>query len=423
MNTPKIILRNGLAFVLLWSTVSYAQAPSVMFVIDGSGSMWGKADGDSKIEIAKQVMSDMITKLSTDIRMGLMAYGHNRKDDCGDIEILAPVGSDRTAAVNALRGVIPKGKTPLADAVRLAAEQFRQQEGSASVVLVSDGKETCGGDPCAVAREATGTGVDLHIHVVGFDVTPEETEQLECIAKQGKGKYFAADNAAQLVTALAEVEKEVVAPPPPPEPEPQPEPEPIQELLFEDHFDRDELGEMWEIRDPDADRFAMMNGKVLIVPTHPLKNVLVLRKPFSGDFIATVAVTMPLMQSNWASLNYEFDKENSLRAHFYAGGNYTKLCFTKKVSGGEKELCNYGETLGGRDISQPLSNPEDWYLQIERSGINYTARISADGETWTEIGRHVLLKKGDGWFAFQAGSGGGQENTAEFDDFVVNRPR
>lgn len=62
-------------------------------------------------------------------------------------------------------------------------------------------------------------------------------------------------------------------------------------------------------------------------------------------------------------------------------------------------------------------------MQIERSGMNYTARISAGGGAWTDIGRQILLKKGDGLFSFQAGSGGGQEKTAEFDDFVVKRPQ
>ncbi len=55
--------------------------------------------------------------------------------------------------------------------------------------------------------------------------------------------------------------------------------------------------------------------------------------------------------------------------------------------------------------------------------MNYTARISAGGGAWTDIGRQILLKKGDGLFSFQAGSGGGQEKTAEFDDFVVKRPQ
>jgi len=85
-------------------------------------------------------------------------------------------------------------------------------------------------------KRSRGAGVNLRIHVIGFDVTPEETQQLTCVADKGKGKYLATADAGRLVTALAEVEKEVVAPTPAPEPQ-----KPANEASFGDHFDRNEL--------------------------------------------------------------------------------------------------------------------------------------------------------------------------------------
>lgn len=402
---------------LLWPTLIFAQN-STLFVLDGSGSMWGQIEGRPKIEIARQVMSDLVGRLPADVQAGLLVYGHDRKDDCNDIEVVAPLGSDPATIVKALDGINPKGKTPITAAVHQAVAQFHQNEGNSSIVVVSDGKETCGGDPCAAAREAISTGVNLRIHVIGFDVTSEETEQLTCIAEEGHGKYFAASNADQLVTALAEVEKEVVAPPPPP-----PEPEPATEVLFEDHFDRDELGDAWELKTPDPNRFALLDGKALSVATRPEANIAALRQPLPGNFTATITATMKM------------DRENSLRLYSWVGddnyvvvridGNYggaSKVTphFVKQLGGKANDINTYQtlKKLGDRDLKEAHGKSETWYLQIERSGVKYTGRVSADGVDWTEIGTHTLLGKGDVRVGFSAYSGG-VENSAEFDDFVV----
>jgi von Willebrand factor type A domain len=87
------------------------------------------------------------------------------------------------------------------------------------IILVSDGKETCQGDPCAVARSLHQAGIQVEINVVGFDVTADERQQLECIADAGGGKYFDARNTAQMKGALTSLKKQVdekaeVKPPP-----------------------------------------------------------------------------------------------------------------------------------------------------------------------------------------------------------------
>lgn len=137
-------------------------------------------------------------------------------------ELLAPLGSDPPALAAALDRVIPMGNIPLTEAIRQAILNLRDREGNVSVVIVSDGEETCGGDPCQAARIARESGVGLRIHVIGFDVTPQETGQLTCIAEAGGGRYFQVANAQELTEALAEVRREVAAPPPPPEPAPEP---------------------------------------------------------------------------------------------------------------------------------------------------------------------------------------------------------
>ena len=415
----RLLAISGIA-PLLWPALVWAQN-STLFVLDGSGSMWGQVEGHPKIEIARQVMSDLIGRLPADVQAGLLVYGHDRKDDCNDIEVVAPLGSDRSAIVKALDTINPKGKTPITAALRQAVAQFRQNEGSSSVVVVSDGKETCGGDPCAAAREAISTGINLRIHVIGFDVTPEETEQLTCIAEEGHGKYFAASNADQLVTALAEVEKEVVAPPPPPPPPA--EPEPTNEVLFEDHFERDELGDEWELKAPDPNRFAIMDGKALSVATTPEANIAVLRQPISGNFTATITATIKMDRNNSIRLYSWVGDDNYVVLRIdgnYEGASKVTPHFVKQLGGQANDINTYGTLgkVGDRDLNEAHGKSEIWYLQVERSGVKYTGRVSVNGVDWTEIGTHTLLAKGGVHLGFSAYSGG-VENSAEFDDFVV----
>lgn len=383
----------------------------------------GQVEGKSKIEIARTVMSDMLAKLPADVQAGLMVYGHNRKDDCQDIEVVAPVGSERSALIQKLGAINPKGMTPLTESVRLAAAQFQQQEGAASVVVVSDGQETCAGDPCIAAREATGAGVNLRIHVIGFDVTPEETAQLTCIAEEGKGKYFSAANAERLVTALSEVEKEVVAPTPPPAPAPAPDPNPGDDIIFEDHFEREELGELYELMDPDPERFALVDGQVLSVATQPRKNAVVLRQPIAGDFVATIKVTFEVGKDNFAKFSYSFDKQNFVQVWVGTQCCYYRDVYFSKTVGGTANAFELGHDaqLGGRELNGFSTQPEPWYFQIEKAGRKFIGRVGTDGVKWTDIGTHTVLKGGEGYFSFSAGSGGGIEREAAFDDFVVKR--
>src|SRR3546814_10992574 len=89
----------------------------------------------------------------------MTAYGHRRKGDCMDIESLVALGPlDRDAMIKQIEGLNAIGMTPLTASVKQAIEQQRQTEQAASVVLVSDGLESCGGDPCRAVRAARQAG-------------------------------------------------------------------------------------------------------------------------------------------------------------------------------------------------------------------------------------------------------------------------
>ena len=176
---------------------------SALIVFDASGSMWGQIKGKPKIEIAREVVRDLVRDLPSDTELGLMAYGHRRKGDCADIELLIPVGKvDKQAFIKTVDAIMPKGMTPITASLKLAAEGLGYKENKATVILVSDGLETCEADPCAAAKKLEQLGVDFTAHVIAFDLTPEETEKLRCIADATGGKFFPASDAASLKDAL-----------------------------------------------------------------------------------------------------------------------------------------------------------------------------------------------------------------------------
>ncbi len=176
------------------------QTGNTLFILDASGSMWGQIAGKPKITIAKEVMEKLVTEIPADNRIGLIAYGHRRKADCNDVETLVRPGTNNTQKVlDAVKGLNAKGKTPLTLSVNQAIDLLRQETGGFTVVLVSDGIESCGADPCDAVKAAKASGINFILHTVGFGLSKEESTQLQCMATAGGGEYFQADNAEALL--------------------------------------------------------------------------------------------------------------------------------------------------------------------------------------------------------------------------------
>ena len=196
---------------------------SAMIVLDASGSMWGQISGEAKISIARRVLSDVLSASPDGLNLGLMAYGHREKGNCRDIEIMmAPTPGSSGRIAELAEGIKPKGKTPLSEAVKNAAEALRYGEQKATVILITDGLETCRADPCAVATALEESGVDFTAHVVGFGLSAQEGRQVACLAENTGGRYLPAQDADSLGAALSETVTEAAAVIPA-EPEPEPE--------------------------------------------------------------------------------------------------------------------------------------------------------------------------------------------------------
>ena len=184
------------------------ERPATILVLDASGSMWGQIDGVSKITIAREVVAGILSDFPAGQNLGLVTYGHRERGQCADVELVVPPAPGTAALIaETVNGLNPRGMTPMTDAVILAAEALRHTEQAATVILVSDGIETCNPDPCAAARALEEAGIDFTAHVVGFDVSGEAEAlmQMQCIAEATGGRFLTADNARELTEALQEV--------------------------------------------------------------------------------------------------------------------------------------------------------------------------------------------------------------------------
>jgi len=184
-----------------------------IIVFDASGSMWGEMGGRTKIEIARETMAKILADWNPDTLLGITAYGHRRKGDCGDIEPVVPLGKvDAAKAMSVINALNPKGMTPISAALRQAAEELGYTKDKATIILVSDGEETCNADPCEVASELEKAGIDFTVHVIGFGIKDEEQKQLTCVAQNTGGNFYRANDAASLKEAMEKTVKRIKGP-------------------------------------------------------------------------------------------------------------------------------------------------------------------------------------------------------------------
>lgn len=181
-----------------------AAAPEgfLAFILDGSGSMWGRVQGGTKIGVGKAVMADLVRDIPDGMNVVLVVYGHRRTGDCADVEALFPLGPiDRDKFIEKINSVSPRGKTPIALAIKTTFEKLRGVGEEVTITLISDGKETCKGDPCALVRDLKQSGLKFVLHVIGLDVGGEARKQLECIAEAGGGNFSLAQNTRAFMLA------------------------------------------------------------------------------------------------------------------------------------------------------------------------------------------------------------------------------
>jgi HEAT repeat protein len=194
-------------------------------ILDCSGSMGDKTNaGTSKMEVAKKVVSDLIEKIPNGRNVTFIVYGHDAALRCRAVAVLRPLGpldadgkSDLKKTIAHLR---PVGNTPIALALKVAGEELAKGKGSGGIILLTDGMETCNGDPAAeAARLAANPRFTFGLNIVGFDVQdPKELEEVKKIvrAAKEKGRFYEAKSPEKLerdIAALGRAAEAGKAPP------------------------------------------------------------------------------------------------------------------------------------------------------------------------------------------------------------------
>ncbi|MGA3168589.1 MAG: VWA domain-containing protein [Terriglobia bacterium] len=202
-NAPKVIPGR----IKVWGDPEALQSSTpIEFIIDYSGSMKEKIEGPaSKIDIARKVMRDVLAKLPDDSTVGLRVYGNHVRSGpkaCSDMELAVPVDTlDRNKMTQVIDTLTPLGETPLVASILKTPEDLGNTE--ATVVLVTDGEESCGGNVKTVPQGLKASGRNLRLFVIGFGVTnPKVQQQMRDMTRPTGGSFLPAKDSASLAAAL-----------------------------------------------------------------------------------------------------------------------------------------------------------------------------------------------------------------------------
>jgi hypothetical protein len=199
----------GLAVAATGERLAAVSAPGqIELILDASGSMKEKVEGRPKIDIAREVMVQIIKGLPDDVQVALRVYGHRiregRPGDCQDSELVVPFGRiDKPAMIPRVQAIRALGTTPIAYSLRQVAADFGKVPGEKMVILVTDGKEECKGDPAAAVSALLAAGLKVRLNIVGFALADPATKRdMERVARLTGGMFFDATNAAALTRAI-----------------------------------------------------------------------------------------------------------------------------------------------------------------------------------------------------------------------------
>lgn len=185
---------------------------NIMIILDASGSMIDKisgADKETKMVAAKRTVLNVIKNIPPSTRVGLRVYGNASHSffSCRSTELMVPLGvNNRYGIASQMLKIRPAGMTPISYTISKSLEEdFYGVSGKKSIILISDGIESCDEDPCRVAVRMQQRGVNVKVNVIGLGLTDyAAVKQLRCVALGTKGQFYTANTAAELAKSLNE---------------------------------------------------------------------------------------------------------------------------------------------------------------------------------------------------------------------------
>ena len=196
------------------------EATKVLLLLDVSGSMNERiSSGGTKFAAAQRAVKRVADAVPAGTQVGLRVYGSEIAEPkeqnpkaCTDTKLVLPIGPlNRGRLYRAVDSFEAKGETPIAYSLGKAVDDLGPS-GKRVLILISDGEESCDGDPCPAARRLAKAGVDLQFNAIGLAVDSKARSQLQCIAKAGDGNYYDADNTSDLEDAVRRITQRALRP-------------------------------------------------------------------------------------------------------------------------------------------------------------------------------------------------------------------
>ncbi len=174
----------------------------VLFILDASGSMAENFQGVPRIVAARVMLQEQLARLDPSVPVGLVAYG-NRIPGCSSSRLYNAISlGNRSGVMLNVNKMFPAGNTPLAATLNLVARSMIQRHPETTVIVISDGAESCGGNPAAEASLLRSKGIDVRVHVIGLNVDADTARQLGDVARSGNGQYYDVHNHSDFENAI-----------------------------------------------------------------------------------------------------------------------------------------------------------------------------------------------------------------------------
>ncbi len=215
--TQSTMLQTGTQGTMLQTGTQRTGGPvTILIIFDASLSMKENLEHkDQKIDAAKKVLETALTRIPADIKVGLRVFGHTiYPDECHASALLVPPGvGNRGSIIKRIRRIVPTGMTPLTFALHQAAENdLVGVEGKKTIILITDGADTCGEDPCAYIATLPYRGINIKVDVVGLDLKDKHSKRkLDCISKLSNGKYYDTHTAPELMESISHSVSEAIS--------------------------------------------------------------------------------------------------------------------------------------------------------------------------------------------------------------------